>query len=137
MVVIPVLAGLFVVHSAILGPLVAARHLGVGVSLSALVMETLFVRYRRVPLVSSYVPSEDLKSRGALFLGIALFVSFFLAWVERLALETTSGYVLLLAVLLGLSVSVLMFDRASRDLAGAFEVDDQEVLPTQRLNLAG
>jgi hypothetical protein len=135
-VVAPTLVGLMIWHTAILGPRLAALHLGVGLALSALMMETLFLRDRRVPLVSGYVPSLDVKSQGLVFLAAVVSVSFALAWAERSVLETATGYVVLLTILLGLSVGMRTFDRASIGPAVAIDLDEQPALPTQRLNLA-
>jgi hypothetical protein len=63
--VLPTLGGLFVWHATVLGTRLAALHLGVGLVVSALLMETLFLRYRLVPFASGYVPSGELRSRGA------------------------------------------------------------------------
>jgi hypothetical protein len=135
-VVGPTLVGLMIWHTAILGPRLAALHCGVGLALSALMMETLFLRDRRVPLVSGYVPSLDVKSQGLVFLAAVVSVSFALAWAERLALETATGYVALLTTLLGLIVGIRTFDRASIGPAVALDLDEQSALPTQLLNLA-
>ena len=62
--VLPTLGGLFIWHATVLGARLAALHLGVGLVVSALLMETLFVRYRLVPFASGYVPSGELRSRG-------------------------------------------------------------------------
>ena len=135
-VAVPTLIALAIWDTAILGPHVALLHAGVGVSLSALVMETLFLRYRRVPFVSGYVPSADVKLSGVAFLAAVLSGSFALAWVERGAFETATGYVALLTVLLGLTVGVRVFDQATREPAAALDLDEQPAFPTQRLNLA-
>jgi hypothetical protein len=135
-VAVPTLLAIAIWDAAILGPHVALLQAGVGLSLSALLMETLFLRYRRVPFVSGYVPSADVKLRGVVFLVSILSGSFLLAWVERSAFETATGYVALLTTLLGLSVGVGVVDQASRGPATAIDLDEQPVLPTQRLNLA-
>jgi hypothetical protein len=132
----PALLALTIWDTAILGFRPALLHAGVGLSLSAVLMETLFLRYRRVPFVSGYVPSVDVKLIGVAFLASVLFGSFTLAWVERSAFETATGYVALLTILLGLSVSMMVFDHASRGPAVALDLDEQPALPTQRLNLA-
>ena len=134
--VLPTLGGLFIWHATVLGARLAALHLGVGLALSALVMETLFLRHRRVPLVSGYVSSPDVKARGVVFLAAVVSVSFALAWAERFALETATGYVALLTVLLGPSVGMRAFGRASLGPAVVLDLDEQPALPTQRLNLA-
>jgi hypothetical protein len=135
-VVSPTLVGLTIWHTAILGPRLAALHLGVGLALSALGMETLFLRERRVPLVTGYVPSLDVKSSGVLFLVAVVSVTFALAWAERMALQTATGYVALLTILLGLTASVRVLDRVSSGPAVALDLDEQPSFPTQRLNLA-
>ena len=137
-VVLPILAGLFVWHSVVLGVRVAMLHFGTGVVFSILMMEVLFVRYRRVPLVSGYVPSPDLKSRGPAYVCVVWLASFLLAWIERSALAAAPAYVfVLLSGLAGLSAGVAAFDRASRSSPCVLELDEDVPLPTQRLNLAG
>ena len=135
--VVPVLAGVAILHAVILGPRLAALHFGVGLASSVLLLEALFLRCRRVPLVSSYVPGGDVKSLGALSVVAVLLAALAFAWVERLALETASRYLILLSTLGGLSVAVRMFDRTARGSAVTIDFDEQELLPTQRLSLAG
>ncbi len=94
-VVVPTLLRSRSVDTAILGAHVALLHVGAGLCLSALLMEMLFLRYRRVPFVSGYVPSADVKLIGVVFLASVLSGSFALAWVERSAFETAMGYVAL------------------------------------------
>jgi hypothetical protein len=134
--VLPTLGGLFIWHTAVLGTRLAALHLGVGLVVSALLMETLFVRYRLVPFASGYVPSGELRSRGVAFAAALLFVSFALAWVERLALTATAGYLTLVAIMVGLSVGVVAIDRASRRPTAPLDLDEPTPVPTQRLDLA-
>jgi hypothetical protein len=135
-VVVPTLLALTIWDTAILGSRVALLHAGAGVCLSALVIETLFLRFRRVPFVSAYVPSADVKLTAVVFLASVLCSAFGLAWVERSSFETAAGYVALLTLLLGLSVGVRVFDAATRGAAVALDLDEQPALPTQRLNLA-
>jgi hypothetical protein len=137
-VAFPVLAGLFIWHSAVLGVRVAVMHLGTGVVFSMLTIEVLFARYRRVPLVSGYVPSSDLKSRGPAYVGVVLMVSYLLAWIERSALAATPAYVLVVVGgVIGLSAGVAAFDRARISSARVLDLDEDVPSPTQRLNLAG
>jgi hypothetical protein len=134
--VLPTLGGLFIWQAIVLGARLAALHLGVGLVVSALLMETLFVRYRRLPFVSCYVPSAELKSRGVAYVAALLFVSFTLAWIERLALTATLGYLMLVAIMVGLSAGVMAFDRALRRPPAPLDLDEPSPLPTQRLDLA-
>jgi uncharacterized membrane protein (DUF441 family) len=113
-------------------------HLGTGVVFSMLTIEVLFARYRRVPLVSGYVPSSDLKSRGPAYVGVVLMVSYLLAWIERSALAATPAYVLVVVGgVIGLSAGVAAFDRARISSARVLDLDEDVPSPTQRLNLAG
>ena len=134
--VLPTLGGLFIWHATVLGPRLAALHLGVGFVVSALLMETLFVCYRRVPLASGYVPGGELRSLGVASAAALLFVSFALAWVERFALTGTAGYLTLVAIMVGLSAGVMAVDRASRRPATPLDLDEPTPVPTPRLDLA-
>jgi hypothetical protein len=134
--VVPILGGLFIWHATVLGARLAALHFGVGLVASTLLMETLFVRYRLVPFASGYLPSGDLTSRGVASVAVLLFVSFTLAKIERFALMAPAGYLMLVATMIGLSVGLRAFDRASREPAGPLDLDEPPALPTQRLDLA-
>jgi hypothetical protein len=134
--VLPALGGLFIWHAIVLGARLAALHLGVGLVVSALLMETLFLRYRRLPFASSYVPSGELRSLGVAYVAVLLFVSFTLAWVERFALTAPAGYLMLVATMIGLSAGVRAFDRASRRPATPLDLDEPTPFPTQRFDLA-
>ena len=66
----------------------------------------------RVPFVSGYVPSVDVKLIGVEILASVLAGSFALAWVERRAFDTMMGYVALATtILLGLSGGVMVLDQ--------------------------
>jgi hypothetical protein len=134
--VLPTHGGLFIWHATVLGNRLAALHLGVGLVVSALLMETLFVRYRLVPFASGYVPCGELRSRGGASAAVLLFVSFILAWIERFALTAPAGYLMLVATMIGLSAGVRAFDRASRRPAAPLDLDEPTPVPTQRLDLA-
>ena len=134
--VLPTLGGLFIWHAIVLGARLAALHLGVGLVVSALLMETLFLRYRRLPFASSYVPSGELRSLGVASVAVLIFVSFTLAWVERFALTAPAGYLTLVATMIGLSAGARAFDRASRQPATPLDLDEPTPFPTQRFDLA-
>jgi hypothetical protein len=134
--VLPTLGGLFIWHAIVLGLRLAVLHFGVGLAVSALLMETLFVRHRLVPFASGYVRSGELGVRGAASAVALLPVSFALAWVERFAVTTTAGYLTLVAVIAGLSAGVAAIDRASRGPATPLDLDGPTPMPTQRLDLA-
>jgi hypothetical protein len=136
-IVLPTLAALFLWYSAVLGVRVALLHFCTGVFASTLLIEVLFVRYFRVPLVSGYVPSGDLKSLGAAYVAAVLLMSFAAAWIERAALEATAYFVVFLGAIAVLSTAVSTYGRASDRSVMALDLDEEPAPPTQRLNLAG
>jgi hypothetical protein len=136
LLVLPALGGLFIWHAIVLGIRLAALHFGVGVVVSVLLMEGLFVRCRLVPLVSGYVPFTEPGARNIVCAATLLLGSLALAWVERFALSAPGGYLVLVATLIGLSAGVRTFDRASRRPATPIDLDEPPQLPTQRLDLA-
>jgi hypothetical protein len=129
--VLPTLGGLFIWHAIVLGASLAALRLGIGLVVSAFLMETLFLRYRRLPFVSAYVPGAELKSRGIAYVAALLSVSFALAWIERLALMTTAGYVTLVTLTIGLSMAI---NRSSHQ--PPTPIDDPTPVSALRLDLA-
>jgi hypothetical protein len=134
--VLPTLGGLFIWHVIVLGARLATLHLGVGLVASALLMETLFLRYRLVPFVSPREPSGELASRGVAATVVLLLVSFILALIERFALTSSAGYLTLVATMVGLVAGVRAFDRAWRPPAPLLDLDEPPPLATQRLDLA-
>ncbi|MGH9139802.1 MAG: hypothetical protein ACRD2I_01525 [Vicinamibacterales bacterium] len=133
--VLPALGGLFIWHATVLGARLAALHLGVGLVVSALLMETLFVRYRLVPFASGYLASGELRTRAVASAMVLLLASFALAGIERFALTAPAGYLLLVTAMIGLSAGVRAFDRALPRSAVQADLDEPPSLPTQRLDL--
>jgi len=137
-VVLPALVLLSIWHAAVFGVRVAMLHFVTGAVFSILMMNLLFLRYRRLPLVSAYVPHADLKSRAPAFVAVLLTAGYALAWAEQSALAAGTTYVfVLLIVLTGLTASVTALDRAWSASATVTDLDEEVPLPTQRLNLAG
>jgi hypothetical protein len=135
--VLPTLGGLFIWHATVLGAPIAALHFGVGLVVSAFLMETLFVCYRLVPFASGYMPGGELGARGIASAAALLCGAFALAFVERFALTSTAGYLTLIAVIVGLWGGVMAVDRASPQSATSLDLDERTPVPTQRLDLAG
>jgi hypothetical protein len=135
--VLPTLAGLFIWHATVLGARLAALHLGVGVAVSMLLMETLFVRYRRLPFASGYAAGGEMRSRTIAQVVVLVFLSFLLAWLERFSLTTLDGYGTLVAILIGLSAVIIAFDRGWHRPPILLDLDEPPLLPTQRFDLSG
>src|SRR5262249_49759675 len=107
--VFPVLLVLFLWHLALLDLRMAMLHLGTGAAFSVLLIEVLFLRYRRIPFISAYEPSVELKSHGVLYVFTMLCLCFVLASIERFALAAVVRYAVLLGVAVGLSTTVAAF----------------------------
>jgi hypothetical protein len=131
----PALVGLAVWHTAILGPRLAGLHLGVGAALSLLIIETMFLRERRLPFVNGSGSTVDVKLRVTGFLVVLLSVSFALAGIERWSFNNPTRYLVFVSTLIGLSVCLAAFDRMSNASSTTLEFDEDS-LSTQRLNLA-
>jgi hypothetical protein len=133
--VLPILSGLLVWHVAVLGIRLAGLHFGVGLAQSALLMETLFLRYGCLPFVSKYERSGELNSHCPLAAAAILSASFALAWIERFALTIPVGYLALVATMIGLSAGVRALDRASCRPAAPLDLDTPPESPAHRLDL--
>jgi len=135
---LPTLSLLFFWHAAMLGVRVAGWHAATGAAFSVLIIELLFLRYRRLPLVSGYAPIADLKSRGPMYVVAVLLGCYSLAWIEQTTLTTSSSAPIMLVVgIVAIAGGVAAYDRAWRSSAVILVDDDDSPLPTQRLNLAG
>jgi hypothetical protein len=134
--VLPILIVISMLDVGTLGPRVALLHLGVGAAVGILMMDTLFFHNQRIPLVSVYAPSDDVKVAGALYGAGLLTASFAVALLERVSFEAPSLYVGLLATLLGISVCLRRLDRVSPKATIELDLDEQGSLPTQRFSLS-
>lgn len=137
-VVVPALGLLAIWHVLLFGPRIATLHMGVGVFLSHLLLQALFLRTRRVPLASPHVPDVDAKSHAIAY-GVALVIaSLVLAAIERWSFAEPLRYAMVLGVLSALAASLAALDRAPvPENIAPLEFDDAPAQPTQRLNLAG
>jgi len=98
----------------------------------------LFLRYRRIPFISAYEPSVELKSHGVLYVVTLLVLCFVLAAIERFALETIVRYAAFVGVEVGFAAALAAFDRAGRHGLVVLDVDEEQpLLPTLRLGLLG
>jgi hypothetical protein len=134
--VLPILSFISMWDVGTLGPRVALLHLGVGVAVGILTMDTLFFHNRRVPLLSVYTRSQDVTVLGALYCPALLTASFAVALLERASFEAPRFYVGLLATLLGISACLRCFDRVSPTATVELDVEEQGSLPTQRFSLS-
>jgi hypothetical protein len=136
-IALPAVAILFGLHLLVLPVSSAFLHALCGLALSALLVETLFLRFRRPPFVAPYVRTSNLLALTPI--GIIAFFAFTYAFaaLERLALGGTAEMTLFLAVGSGLLLALQAVDRRNWRRNATFDSADGVEFPTQRLELSG
>jgi hypothetical protein len=133
--VLPVLVALLPFHVFALGRLTAMVHFAFGL-LSALVLrEAFLLDYRRLPFAGSYVPEAKMTTHGGIYALICFVSVYTVAWLEHLALSTTSGTVTLLAVTVTSFAGIRGIDMWQRRNPREVELDEIVDPPTLRLGL--
>lgn len=133
--VAPTLLLLSIWHLFVLGLRVALGHLTSGVCVALLILELLFVTYRRLPFASSYTRDEDLKSVGPLYVAALLIGAFSLARLERTALASVIGTLTFCCTLAALVAGVHAVDTARRRTRVPIDLDERPADATQRFEL--
>jgi hypothetical protein len=131
----PTLVLLFVWHLFVLGPRLALAHFATGVCVAVLLIEVLFLTYRKLPFASGYVQSEDLKSIGPLYMVGVLIAAFALARLERAAFASQVAGVTFFAALATLIIIAHAVDATRRRTRGPIDLDELPPLATQRFEL--
>src|SRR5262249_17669573 len=98
----------------VLGARLAVVHAAFGGVEALLLVEILFLRYRKLPFASSYVRSEDLKSVGPLYVVALSTTAATFAAFERAAMASAPGAVAFLGALAALVMAVRAYDAACR-----------------------
>jgi hypothetical protein len=133
--VIPMLTALLPLHILAFGLQTAILHSTYGLLVAVVLAEAFLFTYRGLPFAASYVPATNLNTHGPIYACICLAGVYAVAWVERFALSTTWGTV----VLFGMSGTVLAILRGIDvwQRRGRLDVGLDEVveLPTLRLGL--
>ena len=99
-------------------------------------IEAFLLGFRQLPFASSYVPAPNLKTIGSIYAFIFLAGVYTVAWLERLALSTTRGTVVLFiccVAVLGILRAVDAWRWRNR---AAIDLDELPDPPTLRLGLA-
>jgi inner membrane protein involved in colicin E2 resistance len=113
----------------------AILHFAYGL-LSALVLgEASLLGYRRLPFASSYVPTVNVTAYGGIYACIFLAGVYAVAWLERLALSTTRGTVVLFVVTGTILAVIRGMDVWQRRDRVEVELDELVDPPTLRLGL--
>jgi hypothetical protein len=134
LVLTPVLV-LLPLHVALFGPAGALMHALCGALFATAILDTLFLGYRRMPFACSYLPIENPKVVWPLTISSVFVVTYGLARVERLALQTPVYSTLFCAALVAMVLAVKVIDRARRRERLPVDFDERPALPTQRLGL--
>jgi hypothetical protein len=133
--VLPVLVALLPLHVLVFGRQTAILHFAHGFLSALALSEACLLGYRRLPFASSYVPAVNMTTHGGIYAFIFFGSVYTVAWLEHLALSTTSGTVVLFLVtgtILAVLRGIDMWQRRER-----VEVELDEVVdpPTLRLGL--
>jgi hypothetical protein len=130
--VVPSLLAVFVLDAVVLGPRLALEHAGLGAAGALVVLEALMLSYDKVPFTCSYVPNENMKALGPLYLLMFVVGAYSFASMESAALIAQTP-VWLLTVLVGIFAALRVVSLSRRRLAA---VDFDEVpASTQKLGL--
>ena len=133
--VAPILLLLFVADVFIFGRGIAVAHAAAGAGVALLMMEVLFVSYRKLPFASGYIRSEDLKSVGPLYFAAMLIGAAVVARLERAALGSALGEVAFLGALAAMTIAVRAVDTSRRRIRIPIELDELPSGATQRFEL--
>jgi hypothetical protein len=132
-----VLLALWPVHAWLFGSRAALAHLGVGLLASIVFAEALFSGFRKIPFASTYLPGGNLKTLGPIMVLLFLFVVSAFAWLERVALQTDRGTLMLLGCLAIAFAGCRVLDLWRRRGRAAIEFDEAPEPATQWLGLSG
>jgi hypothetical protein len=135
--VVPTLMGLLPLHVLVFGWRTAVLHFTYGLLIALVLAEASLLGFRRLPFASSYVPAANLKTHGSIYAVICLACVYAVAWLERLALSTTRGSLVLFGITVAFLVTVRLVDRRRRQTRVMTELDELPEPATQRLELSG
>jgi hypothetical protein len=123
------------VHVLLFGWVVAIVHAVYGFTFATILLDVLFVGYRKMPFACSYLPIENPKLLWPVGIASLLLVTYGFADVERFALRTVTGAIGLAAALGTMAFATKLVDRAGRRERLALDFDERPALATQRLGL--
>jgi hypothetical protein len=129
----PVLA-LFPFYAVMFTPADAAAIALCGVAGGALVLETIFLGYRKMPFSCGYLPA-NVKTIGPIAFAGFIFFTYQFAHIELLTLRSGTAPTFS-AVLAGLFLALRAVDAFRRRHPRPFEFDEMPEPPTQRLGLS-
>jgi hypothetical protein len=135
-VLVPVVLGSALWHTAGMGLPLAAIHGVVGLVLALIALEVAFLNLRRLPFACSYTSGGN--AAGVVTVGaLVLVAAFIVAAVERTVLARPLHTAILMMVLLATWVCLGLVGTLRTHSEPGGGMDDEPEFPTQRLDLAG
>jgi hypothetical protein len=132
---LPVLAAFLPLHVLLLGPTIAAAHFACGLILGLLLLDVLLLDLRKLPLVSSYSPAENLWGWGVIYVLVFMGGIYALARLERYAFAAPFRTMVLLTATLALFAAARGMDAWLRRTRVPIDLDELPAPPTQRFDL--
>jgi len=130
--VVPALLAVFVLDTFVLGPWLAVEHALFGAAGALVVLEALMLSYDKVPFTCSYVPNENMKALGPLYVLVFLIGAVSFANMQGAALiAQTPGWLL---TVLGVLFTAMRIFALSRRRLSAVDFDEVPA-STQKLGL--
>jgi hypothetical protein len=133
--VLPTLLLLLPFHVLALGPRVAMVHGAFGLLIALALQDASLLGYLRLPFASNYVPDATVASYAGIYVLGWLLSVVTIAWVEHVALASTTSTVALCSVTLISYAAIRAIDRWQRRKPVDVELDELVDPPTQRLGL--
>lgn len=120
--VTPALAVVFVLDLMVLGPWLAVEHAVFGAAGACLLLEVLMIGYDKVPFTCSYLPNENMKALGPLYLAMFMIGASSFARMESNAMNvSTPGWLL---TVLAILFAILRGFSLTRRRLGAVDFDE-------------
>lgn len=133
--VLPALLVLLPFHWFALGRQVALVHFAFGLVSALVLREASLLEYRRLPFAANYVPDAKITTYVGIYVFVWLISVYTVAWVEHLALRSTSGTIALFVVTLISLGAIRVIDMWQRRDPGEVDLDELVDPPTLRLGL--
>lgn len=109
--VLPALAAVFVLVAVVVGPLHALAHAALGFAGAIALLDALLLAYRKVPFTCAYLPDENVKALGPIYVAAYLLGASAVARIESAALATPAATVRTLLVLLAIAAALALMRR--------------------------
>jgi hypothetical protein len=131
--VIPLLFALLPLHGALIGWQSASVHFAYGLVAAVMMVDASLLGVRKLPMTASYVPDVNVKTAGPIVVVAFLLGAHALAWLERVALHTSAGSVMLLLGMMIAALVIRAVDWRQRRLPVPIELGDAPASGVQKI----